>query len=246
MDKRIKRIGALAVFGIMVLIMCAPTPSAVPFGTIHSNGDSYTVVIDFDNDSDVEMWTVWHDRGHNDNPPGEELFRIQEDGKVGIGEPNPTNKLDVNGSVRVRDLTQDDTLNDIVVADANGVLHIRDVTTIGGGGGFATSIHTVTEDYIATDSDYTILADASTKNVLIKLSSANKVPGQILNIKRIDDNKNNKVEIDGEGQETIDGDLTVQLNTKYMSYTIQSDGSNWYIIASYGFMGQSHIGNKNR
>jgi hypothetical protein len=82
--------------------------------------------------------------------------------------------------------------------------------------------------------------------VLIKLSSANDAPGQILNIKRIDDHKKNKVEIDGEGQETIDGDLTVQLNSKYMSYTLQSDGSDWYIIASYGFMGRSHIGNKNR
>jgi hypothetical protein len=203
-------------------------------------------VIDWDNDSDDEVWAVWHDGDVNDIPPGEELFRIQEDGKVGIGEPNPTNTLDVNGSVRVRDLAQDDTLNDIVVADVNGVLHIRDVTTIGGGGGFATSIHTVTEDYIATGSDYTILADASSKDVLIKLSSANDAPGQILNIKRIDDNKKNKVVVDGEGQERIDGDLTVRLNAKYMSYTIQSDGSGWYIIASYGFMGQSHIGNKNR
>lgn len=246
MDKRIKRIGALAVFGMMVLIMIAPTPSAVPFGSTMSTGDSHTVVIDFDNDSDDAMWTVWHDRGNKDNPPGEELFRIQEDGKVGIGEPNPTHTLDVNGSVRVRDLTQDDTLNDIVVADANGVLHIRDVTTIGGGGGFATSINTVTEDYEVTGSDYTILADASTKDVLIKLPSANEVPGQILNIKRIDDHKKNEVVIDGDDQEKIDGDLTVQLNTKYMSYTIQSDGSGWYIIASYGFMGQSHINNKNR
>jgi hypothetical protein len=292
MDKRVKRIGALAVFGIMVLIMCAPTPSAVPFGTIYSNGDSHTTVIDFDNDSDNEMWTVWHDRGNKDSPPGEELFRIQEDGKVGIGEPNPTNKLDVNGSVRVRDLTQDDTLNDIVVADANGVLHIRDVGTIGGGGGggsppqnwydtttdspstdinsdiytngkvgigsdnpattldvnggFALNIITVTEDYSASGSDYTILADASTNSVRIELPSANDAPGQILNIKRIDDHKKNKVEIDGKDQETIDGELTVQLNTKYMSYTIQSDGSNWYIIATYGFTGNSHIGNKNR
>ena len=287
MDKRVKRIGALAVFGILVLILTAPTPSALKWGQITQNHYSRQYVIDWDNNSDDEVWAVWHDRGNKDNPPGEELFRIQEDGRVGIGEPNPTNKLDVNGTVRVRDLPQDDTLNDIVVADANGVLHIRDISTIGGktaqnwydvttdspstdinadiytngevgigtdnpvttldvNGGLATNIITVTGDYTATGSDYTILADASTKDVRIMLPSANEVPGQILNIKRIDDHKKNKVEIDGDGQETIDGDLTVQLNTKYMSYTIQSDGSNWYIIASYGFMGNSQSGNKNR
>ena len=163
-------------------------------------------------------------------------------GNVGIGIASPTQKLDVNGGLRIRDLSQDDNLDEIVVADEDGVLHVRDANTIG----FETNIITVDNDYTPVDSDFTILVDASSNNVKIKLPSAEEVPGLILNIKRIDDQKKNNVVIDPHGSERIDGDLTIRLNVKYMSYTIQSDGSDWYIIASYGFMGRSHINNKNR
>ncbi|UCE74926.1 MAG: hypothetical protein JSV56_04280 [Methanomassiliicoccales archaeon] len=286
MNKRVKRIVALVILGMIVLIMCAPTPSALVWGG-HLTGASNYMVIDSDNNSNDEVWAVFHDGSPVESPPGEELFRIQENGRVGILNPDPTHTLDVNGSVRVRELPQDDSLDNLVVADADGVLHVRDVNTIAGGtpnswygvdtgappsdinddiytngevgigtdapattldvnGGFATNIVTVTEVYTASGSDYTILADASTKSVRVKLPSAGEVPGQILNIKRIDDHKKNKVVIDGNVQEKIDGQLTVQLNTKYMSYTIQSDGSGWYIITSYGSFGQSHLNNKNR
>jgi hypothetical protein len=292
MKIKIKLVSALVLFGLMVVVLCAPAPSAFPFGSGHYDGNSYTVIIDSDNNADYNVFAVWHDRDSSGTPSGEELFRVQEDGKVGIGEPNPTNTLDVNGSVRVRDLIQDDTLNNIVVADANGVLHIRDVTTIGGGGGggsapqnwydvttgspassinsdiytygkvgigsknpvttldvnggFAANIIRVNDDYAVTGSDYTILADASLKTVHIRLPKADEAPGQILNIKRIDGENENKVVITPFGSETIDGTKPLRLKSQLMTYTIQSDGSNWYIISSYGFMGKSHIKNKNR
>ncbi len=249
MKKNIKRIGVLVVLGIMVLVLCAPTPSDYTYGGGNYNPYSWNIIIDYDNDADDEVFAVWHDRETSGTPSGEELFRIQEDGKVGIGETNPTHKLDVNGSVRVRDLPQDNTLDDIVVADANGVLHVRDVNTIGGpinNGGPATNIITVLDDYTPTNSDYTILVDASSANVRIELPPAADVPGQILVLKRIDEHKSNKVIIDADGSERIDGTLTIRLNVKFMSYTIQSDGSDWYIIASYGSMGRSHLHNKNR
>jgi hypothetical protein len=163
-------------------------------------------------------------------------------GNVGIGIASPTHKLDVNGGLRIRDLSQDDSLDEIVVADEDGVLHVRDADTIG----FVTNIVTVYDDYTPVDSDFTILVDASSNNVEIKPPKAEEVPGLILNIKRIDDQKKNNVVIDPYGSEKIDGDLTVTLNVKFMSHTIQSDGSDWYIFASYGFMGRSHISNKNR
>jgi hypothetical protein len=40
--------------------------------------------------------------------------------------------LDVDGGVRVRDLPDGSDLDDIVVADSNGVLHTRDASTLGG------------------------------------------------------------------------------------------------------------------
>lgn len=163
-------------------------------------------------------------------------------GNVGIGTPIPTQKLDVDGGLRVRILPQDDTLNEIVVADQNGVLHTRDVNTIG----FQTNIITVYDDYTPLDTDYTILVDASDNDVTIELPSASEANNQVLVIKRIDDKKRNEVTIDADGSETIDGELSIDLRVKFMSYTIQSDGSDWYIIACYGFMGNSHINNDNR
>jgi hypothetical protein len=163
-------------------------------------------------------------------------------GNVGIGTLSPTAKLDINGNVRVRELTQNDDLNNVVVADANGVLHIRDVNTIG----FKTNIITITKDYTPICSDYTILVDASSNDVTIELPKASDALGQVLILKRIDDEKGNEVTIDADGSETIDGDSTIELEVKYMSYSIQSDGSDWYILGSYGFMGRSHIGNDNR
>jgi hypothetical protein len=291
MKMKIKTVSALVLFGLMVVVLCAPVPSAEYFSSTYGSSNSFGVVIDGNNNSTDEVFAVWHDGSPKNSPPGNELFRIQEDGKVGIKTSDPTNMLDVNGSARVRDLPSDDTLNDIVVADSNGVLHVRDVSTIGGSGGgstpqnwydittnspssninsdiytygkvgvgsnnpvttldvnggFATNIITVNDDYTATGSDYTILADASLKTVRIRLPKADEVPGQILNIKRIDGENENKVIISPHGFETIDGTSPVKLKSQLMTYTIQSDGSNWYIISSYGFMGNSHIKNKNR
>lgn len=243
MRKKISRIGVLAIFGMIALIFGASTPSATWYSNNIYNEESFSIFIDADNNSTDEVFTIGHDGGQPYFGDSKELFRIQEDGKVGIKTQDPTNMLDVNGSARIRDLPKDDTLNDIVVADANGVLHTRDVNTIGG---FAFDIITVTDDYTPTISDYTILVDASSKNVRIKLPKAVEAFSQVLVLKRIDDNKRTTVIIDADGSETIDGDLTIRLNVKYMSYTIQSDGSDWYIIASYGFMGRSHLNNKNR
>lgn len=53
-------------------------------------------------------------------------------GNVGIATIDPTEKLDINGKVRVRDLPSGPNLVDVVVADTDGVLHKRDASTLGG------------------------------------------------------------------------------------------------------------------
>lgn len=62
-----------------------------------------------------------------------ERMRITSGGLVGIGTPAPTQSLDVNGQARIRVLTLNPALNNVVVANANGVLFTRPASTLGGG-----------------------------------------------------------------------------------------------------------------
>ncbi len=60
----------------------------------------------------------------------QERMRITSGGNIGIGNVIPTHRLDVNGQARVRALPLNNSLNNIVVSDANGVLQTRDASTL--------------------------------------------------------------------------------------------------------------------
>jgi hypothetical protein len=59
---------------------------------------------------------------------------IQNNGDIGIGTSSPTNKFHVNGSVKLEGLTTNNSLTNILAADASGNLSWRDASTLGGGG----------------------------------------------------------------------------------------------------------------
>jgi len=63
------------------------------------------------------------------------LLYIQENGRVGIGTDTPTHTLDIAGDARIELLPMDNSLNNIVVADPQGALYLRDASTLGGGSG---------------------------------------------------------------------------------------------------------------
>jgi hypothetical protein len=95
--------------------------------------------------------------------------------------------------------------------------------------GYNNSIFTKTADYLVTAADYTLLCDASAGVLVISLPAAANVSGQIYNIKKIDASLN-AVSIDPQGSETIDGSSTADTRKQYTNISIQSDGSNWYIL----------------
>ena len=61
----------------------------------------------------------------------EHFFHVTSSGRVGINTNSPTATLDINGQARVRDLPIDNNQNEVLVADANGNLRLRDANTIG-------------------------------------------------------------------------------------------------------------------
>jgi hypothetical protein len=172
-------------------------------------------------------------------------FQIHNDGKVGIGVPwNYNNKLDINGNVAIGasyagQYWKSAPANGMIVEGKVGIGTSDPVPTLDVNGGFGTYIVTkyYTDDgYTPTTSDYTILVDASgatTEDVDIELPAASGRQRQILVIKRIDDTTcGYDVKINADGSETIDESPSKTLDTQWQSIMIQSDGFNWYILAS--------------
>lgn len=87
-------------------------------------------------------------------------------------------------------------------------------------------------NYTATFQDQTILVDASGGARTITLPAAASVPGKRYTIKRT--SASNNVIVDGNASETIDGATTKTITTQHGFITIESDGTNWQIVALGG------------
>lgn len=92
------------------------------------------------------------------------------------------------------------------------------------------SIVSKSSGYTLTESDSTILANATSAGFTLELPAAAGVSGKIYRIKRVDNTPDNAVTLDPNGDELIDGAATRALYTQYESVTIQSDGSNWVVL----------------
>ena len=86
-----------------------------------------------------------------------------------------------------------------------------------------------TTDYTLTASDTVILGNASGGDVVITLPLATIASGYRFCIKKTDSSANT-VSITCSGGNTIDGSTSAVISVQYLSITIVSDGSNWFII----------------
>jgi len=89
----------------------------------------------------------------------------------------------------------------------------------------------VTQNHTATAADHTIFANATSTNITVTLPTAANIIGRQYIIKRVD-SSGNSVTIDPDGSETIEGASSKSL-TDQRSIVIQSDNSNWWIVAEY-------------
>jgi hypothetical protein len=100
-------------------------------------------------------------------------------------------------------------------------------------GSFAAPISAKSADYTLTSTDYTIVFDCSTANKTANLPDATTCAGRIYVIKQINGASTYRVTLDGYSTQTIDGSTTWNAQSCNSSVVIQSDGSNWYVIATY-------------
>lgn len=91
----------------------------------------------------------------------------------------------------------------------------------------------VSSNYRISENDYTAIVTASAGPVALLLPTASTYnQGQIFVVKKID-LSGNTVTISVVGGGTIDGGTSVILSTPLSSYTLQSSGSEWFVISDY-------------
>ena len=98
---------------------------------------------------------------------------------------------------------------------------------------YAEDISFTINEYVNTRTlsadNYIVLVDASNTGFTLTLPVASSHANRIYTIKKID-NSVNKVTIDANSTETIDGEETIELKTQYAYVTIVCDGTEWFII----------------
>lgn len=96
-------------------------------------------------------------------------------------------------------------------------------------GGSLLAQSTKTANYTALSTDYFIFGDATAGSITINLPTAVGIAGKVYVIKKIDSSANT-VTIDANSTQTLDGALTIVIGTQYASFSIVSNGSNWFIF----------------
>jgi hypothetical protein len=92
-------------------------------------------------------------------------------------------------------------------------------------------VRSVTTTYSAEATDSTILCNATGAAFTVTLPKAASCKGHVLILKKVDAS-GNAITVDGNGAETVDGAANYPLAAQWDSVTVQSDGTNYVIIAS--------------
>ncbi|MGH7974998.1 MAG: hypothetical protein ACREBR_05705 [bacterium] len=123
----------------------------------------------------------------------------------------------------------DDVLfrNHIAVGAGSGATPVSNIDDIGSFGAQLVTITATT--YTALVTDYTILGNAASNAIVITLPTATSSTRRIYNFKKTDSSANS-VTVTAAGSDTIDGAASQVLTSQYQDLSIQSDGTNWWII----------------
>jgi hypothetical protein len=103
----------------------------------------------------------------------------------------------------------------------NATLHVN--------GSVSMNITTLTGNTTLDGTYYTVLCNATSAGFTVTLPTSVGITGRIYNIKKTD-SSTNTVTIATTSSQTIDSSTNRVISTQYETITVQSDGSNWYII----------------
>ena len=148
---------------------------------------------------------------------GEDFFVVNDDGG--------------NQNFRFEGDTDPYLLNGIASTDNLGVGKSSPTSKLHLGGSLAVPITSVSATTTLNGTHYTVKVDASGGARTINLPAASGCSDRVYTIKKID-SSGNAVTVDGNASETIDGATTYSLATQWKYVMIQSDGTNWMVIAN--------------
>jgi hypothetical protein len=136
---------------------------------------------------------------------------------------------DISGAPSALSLTTTGTSGAATYNSGTGVLNIPQYSA--GGGGSSYSVNTITASTYtetATSGEVINLLDCTSNAIAIDLPTAVGNTAKIT-FKKIDNSANTPT-VTPDGSETIDGEANQEILFQYTSFTIISDGANWYII----------------
>jgi hypothetical protein len=97
-------------------------------------------------------------------------------------------------------------------------------------GSVAMAIKTVTSNYTATATDNTILANTTSGALSVTLPSTTGITGRIYTIKKIGTGGIDNALTITPSSGTIEGGASYIIYNDWTFVTLQTDGTNWYII----------------
>jgi hypothetical protein len=112
-----------------------------------------------------------------------------------------------------------------------GIGTIAPNATLQVNGGISVGTRILTNSYMMTNSDFAILANASSKAITITLPPASNT-GQVVHVKKIDASTH-AVMVARSGKDTIEGTGSKSLSSQYQSLMLIAGGDGvWYILSS--------------